>query len=125
MRHEFRCKRQNDPADPSVPLAWVFKRRDRIVGRTPPQEYGEYRELVVGPETWFVHCSFAGAITLLLDALGDENVNVAEGEESSIRVSKNLVGSWIGHGGQVAGFLKCMLGIPYLHVVGVADWQRR
>lgn len=121
VRHQTRYKRQEDPADSSVPLAWVFKKGDEIVGQTPPQQY---KQIVIHPDTWFVHCSFAGAICFLLDALGDRNVDIVEGKTCSIRVPAYMVGSWIGHNGQVVGFLKHMLGVPYIHVVGVDDWMR-
>lgn len=117
--------REEDPTDPSVPLAWVFERDERIVGELPPEQYGRYKKLVIGRETWFVHNSFAGALDLLFKALGEDNVIIIEGGDGWIRVPDSLKGSWIGVHGCVVGFLKNMLGLRSLRVVGVADWQRR
>ncbi|MDH4359081.1 MAG: hypothetical protein OEV37_04090 [Candidatus Berkelbacteria bacterium] len=127
MRREQRYVKQDDPADPNVPLTWLFKRDDIVVGRTPPQQHGQYKQIEIAGtgERWFVHCSFAGAITFLLEVLGDKNVDIVEGKEGTIRVPDDLVGSWVGVHGCIAGFLKNMLGIGYLNVVGVANWQRR
>lgn len=125
-----RYPRQPDPR-PGVPLAWRFESGGQRVGDTPRQQLGLYRKIIIGQEVWFVHCSFAGALELLFEALGEGNVDVQKDEENegygitSIKVPDNLVGSWIGQSGCVAGFIKNMLGIERVNVIGEADWRRR
>jgi len=123
MRRSHGYARRDDPADSKVPLAWVFERDGRRVGRRPPTSGYKRIEIAGTGVTWFVHCSFAGAINFLLVALGDRNVDVVEGREGTIRVPDNLVGSWKGQSCCIVGFLKDMLGVGYIRVVGVADWK--
>ena len=121
LTHDYSS--QDDPEDVKVPLAWVFERAGRRVGRTPPKQYGKYRKLVVGVETWFVHCSHSGAKAFLYKALGEGNVDIRE--IATIAVPDGLKGSWIGAKGCVVGFLKNMLCVDSVKIVGVADWRRR
>ncbi len=123
MRRQHGYARREDPADRNIPLAWVFERDGKRVGRRPPGSGYKKIEIAGTGVQWLVHCSFAGAITFLLNALGDKNVDVVEGEKGTIHVPEYLVGSWIGNHACVVGFLKQMLGVEFVHVVGESDWD--
>lgn len=121
-----RYARQPDPkAD--APLAWVFMRDGRQVASTPDYRFGQYKKIVVGPETWFVHCSFAGALDFVLQALGEGNVEVDENAGTAqLTVPADMVGSWKGSHCCVISFLKHMFGAnDDVRVIGDANWRRR
>ena len=119
-----RYTRQPDPAH-DVPLAWIFKMGKEKVGRTPPKQHGTYRQVVIGQATWFVHCSFAGALEFVFKALGEDSVTIdEESGQGELTVPEEMVGSWIGKLGCVAGFLRAMFGLKQFRVIGKADWKK-
>jgi len=103
----------------------VFRDRGSKVGRTPPKQFGEYKQVVIVDETWLVHCSFAGALAFVFELLGEGNVEVEEGQTAQLTVPELLTGSWIGTGGCVVGFLKAMFGVERVTIIGDPDWERR
>ena len=119
-------QRQPDPRK-GAPLSWIFKRGEQLVASTPDYAYGQYKKLVVGQETWFVHCSYAGALDFVLRALGEDNVDIDE--EAGIArlvVPADMVGAWIGAHGCVVGFLKQMFGLKgRIQIDGDAKWRHR
>lgn len=116
--------RQEDPTDPSVPLAWVFKKDERRLGDLPHYQCGHYKQVVIGRKTWFVHCSFAGALDLVFQALGEGNVRIDEQSGTGeLNVPESMIGSWIGAQGSVMIFLKEMFGLGYLRIVGDPNWE--
>lgn len=120
--------KRDDPEDPLIPLAWVFKRGTAIIGPRPPsfeRDCRTYKKLVIGNETWFVHCSNAGAIDILFKALGEGNIEIEAEDVWILTVPEDMVGSWIGKDACVAGFLKHMIGLRYIRVKGDKRWQRR
>ena len=122
-REKPRYQQQPDPSE-DVPLAWIFKHGNSVVGRTPPQQHGTYKKLVMGQDTWFVHCSYAGALEFILLTLGEGNITIdEESTEGEIIVPEEMVGSWVGVGGCIAGFLKQMFGLDYIRIKGVNDWR--
>jgi len=68
--HEF------DDLKDQVPV--LTDKGEKIIDRTPPKQFGEYRKLVIADETWFVHCSFAGALDFVFRALGEGNITIDE-----------------------------------------------
>jgi hypothetical protein len=123
-REKPRYRQQPDPSG-HVPLAWIFRKGERIIGRTPPRQFGEYRKLVIADETWFVHCSFAGALDFVFQALGEDNVTIDEDSgEGELIVPEDKKGSWIGSQGSVVGFLKHMFGLNYIQIKGVRNWRK-
>ena len=124
-RHTEQYRQQPDPADPSIPLAWKFTDMGSRVGRTPPNQFGKYRKLIIGLDEWFVHCSFAGALHFVFEMLGEGNVEINEATGTGrLTVHEDMKGSWIGRNGCVVGFLKNMLDLRDLRIIGVASWQR-
>lgn len=123
-RDKPRYTRQPDPPR-GVPLAWIFQKGEKIVGQTPRKQYGVYRKLVIADETWFVHCSFAGALDFVFQALGEGNVTIdEESSEGELIVPEDKKGSWIGKQGSVVGFLKHMFGLNYIHIKGIKNWRK-
>jgi len=121
-----RYPRQDDPTDSTVPLAWIFHDGSKRVGKTPPKQYGIYRKVVIGEVIWFVHCSFAGALKFVFEALGEGNVEIDEDSGTGeLVVPEDMIGSWIGKNGCVAGFLKAMFGLGYIQITGHSNWQFR
>lgn len=123
-REKPRYRQQPDPSG-HVPLAWIFRKGERIVGQAPRKQYGVYRKLIIADETWFVHCSFAGALDFVFQVLGEDNLTINEDSgEGELIVPEDKKGSWIGSQGSVVGFLKHMFGLNYIHIKGVRNWRK-
>ena len=59
----------------------------------PETRRSQYHKLVIAEEEWFVHRSFLGILTFLIEVLGEGNIGVDdEGEIKGLTVPKDKVG---------------------------------
>jgi len=122
--------RQPDPEDPQTPLAWVFEREGRRVGKKPPLGCGSYHMVRLGRahEQWYVHCSFAGALEFICRSFGEDNVEIDKQTGVwTLKVPENVANLFIGHRGSrepVVQFLKAMLELRELDIVPIKNVHR-
>ena len=121
-----RYRAQDDPADPSIPLAWVYQRNGKVVGSPPLHQYGQYRQLEIAGtnERWLIHCSYAGVLSFLSQTLGENNLNIPASGTGRVLVKQGMKGSWVGNNGCVASFLKTMLGLDFIEIAEDPNWKR-
>jgi len=127
LDYHDRYRKQPDPTDPSVKLAWLFKRNGALVGDTPRQQDGVYKqhEIAGTGEKWMIHCSFAGMLDFLFRTLGEDNISISDdGKRLRIVVKLGMKGSWIGRGGCVAGFIKEMMEVDKVYIVEDPNWKK-
>jgi len=114
--------RANVPKDPNK-QAWLAKKNGMVVGNPPHYKLRDYYHRLViyyegTCEVWWVHRSKVAVLHFLNQTLGQKALVYTSGENASLVVPFDTKGSWIGRKGGVVGFLRVMLGLTNLQIVG-------